>query len=277
VEAELPTGEARIAAGEPAVIQYWHSEQPPQRIVDLMATFHACNPDLRHVVFSESTAEAFIAEHLSAREAAAFRACAQPTSQADYLRYCAAYAMGGLCIDADVRCVGDVRPLIEAPRRGILFGQRDPLPGPLPGFPPWPHTVGPYETLINGIFAFARPRDPLLGLAVEVATANIENRLADGPVGVWLATGPGVFTSFYLLHRLGSIDAFVGYAAGTVLEPTASLFCEVVGEYASVERALRGVDMAAVEDVGRWAEHVGIPRSSDRAAHWSRPEGSIFR
>lgn len=242
-----------------------------------MATFAGRNPGLRQCLFSEASAAAFIAEQLPARNAAAFAACAQPTSQADYLRYCAAYVKGGLCVDADVRCLGDLRPLIEGPRRGIVFGQRDPLPRRIPGLPPWPYSVGPYETLINGIFVFTKPRDPLLALAIEVATANIENRVADGPKGIWLTTGPGVFTSFYLLHRLGSIDAFLDYAVGTIVEPSAPLFCEVVEDFARVEAAFEGIEMVAVEDLQGTLEHVGIPRSSRRESHWSRPEGSIFR
>lgn len=259
------------------VVQYWHAGEPPTAIAELMATFPRFNPGLRQVLFSESTAAAFIAEHFSAREVAAFRACARPTSQADYLRYCAAYVMGGLCIDADVRCLGDVRQLIEGPARGTVFGQREPLPHPLPGFPPWPYSVGPYETLVNGIFAFGQGGDSLLALAIEVATANIENRLADGPVGVWLTTGPGVLTSFYLLHRLGSIDAFLRYSKGTVIEPTAALFCEVVEDFPTVERAMDGLDTAALEDLEGSLAHVGVPRSAAGTIHWSRPEGSIFR
>lgn len=259
------------------VIQYWHAEEPPQPIVELMETFKAHIPGARHLLFNEVTAADFIAEHFSSREVAAFRACAEPAGQADYLRYCAGYVLGGLCVDADARCLSDFSQLVSQLDRGIVFGQRDPLPRRVPGLPQWPYQVGPYKTLINTIFAFRQPRDPMLALAIEVATANIEQRVADGPIGVLLTAGPGVFTSLYLLSHLGSMDAFLEYANHSLLRPSAGLFCEVIGDDARVRQALAGVDMAAFEDIlGVRIEHVGIPKDMRKENHWSRA-GSIFR
>jgi hypothetical protein len=267
----------RAHASDPLVIQYWHSKEPPAEIAELMASFDSPDRGLHHVVFDAVEAERFIAEHFSGREVAAFRACALPSSQADYLRYCAAYVLGGLCVDADVRCVGSLDSLFARSPRGTVFGQRDAPPARIARLAGWPYTVGPYRTLVNGLFVFAGPADPLLELAIEVATANIENRVGDGSPGVWLTTGPGVFTAVYLLHRLGSIEAFLRYAEGTILEPSAPLFCEVVDDPSRVDRALEGLDTMAVEEAGRWLEHVGIPRSSPGVRHWSNPGGSIFR
>jgi len=240
-----------------------------------MKSFARLNPGIRHVVFDRSRAQEFIAEHFSAREVEAFRACAMPTSQADYLRYCAAFVMGGLGIDADVRCVGRLDSLFSRSERGTVFGQRDPSPPRIARLAGWSRRIGPYETLINGIFVFARTGDPLLKLAIEYATANIESRVAEGPAGVWLTTGPGIFTSVYLLRELGSVDAYLRHVANTVLEPAAEVFCALIDGRA--DRILDGLDMLAVEDVGAWVRHVGVPRSSPGVVHWSRPEGSIFR
>jgi hypothetical protein len=268
----------RSVADGPLVVQYWDAEQPPQEIVELLASFPRHNPGLRQIVFSEASAEAFIAERFTDREVAAFRACAVPTSQADYLRYCAGYVLGGLCIDADVRCGGDLNSLLGRPQRGIVLAERDQLPDWIERIFAWPYTVGSYRIVVNGAFAFARAGDPLPGLAIEISTANIENRLADGRTGVWLTTGPGVFTSIYLLWQLGSFDAFLAYTAGTVLEPTAALFCEVVEDPSRAEEAFDGLDMAAAEEVDdRLLQHVGIPRRAAGVSHWSNPEGSIFR
>jgi hypothetical protein len=261
----------------PQLIQYWDAPEPPPELTELMAGFDRHNPGLRRLLFDAASAEDLIAEHFSAREVAAFRACALPTSQADYLRYCAAFALGGLCIDADVRCLRDLGPLFSRSPRGTVFGQREAPPAWIARIAGWPRPVGPYRTLVNGIFVFAEPGDPFLGLAIEVATANIESRVGEGPEGVWRTTGPGVFTSAYLLHGLGSIDAFLAYTAGTILEPTAGLFCEVVGDAARVDDAFAGLDTMAVEDAGDWLTHVGVPRSSGAVRHWSRPGGSIFR
>jgi hypothetical protein len=271
------TPESAARADHPLLIQYWHTAEPPEEIVELMAGFDRLNPGLRHLLFDAAEAERFIGEHFSGREVAAFRACALPTSQADYLRYCAAYVLGGLCIDADFRCVGGLDSLFRRSTRGTVFGQRDAPPAWIARLAGWPYTVGPYRTLVNGIFVFARPGDPLLELAIEVTTANIEHRVGEGPVGVWRTTGPGVFTSFYLLHHLGSIDIFLRYSKDTILERSARLFCEVVGDRSRVDRALHGLDMLAVEETIRWLEHVGIPRASSSVRHWSNAEQSIFR
>lgn len=258
--------------------QYWHAGEPPEPIVELLATFPRHCPRLRQTVFDESTADAFIAAHFSAREVAAFRACALPTSQADYLRYCAGYILGGFCLDADVRCRGDVCELIDGAERGIVFGQTRPLPDWIERAFGWPYSVGRYRALVNGAYGFLRARDPLMGLAVEVATANVESRLGEGVKGVWLTTGPGVFTSIYLLHRLGSLDGFLDYTKDTALEPGAALFCEVVEDPARADSALSGLDIAPVEELeAGLLQHVGIPRPGGGVRHWSGSESGIFR
>jgi hypothetical protein len=263
--------------GRPLVIQYWHSGAPPPPIADLLATFPRHNPGLRQLLFDEASAAAFIAERFSPRHVEAFRACAQPASQADYLRYCAGYALGGLCIDADYRCLDDLAPLFRLLSRGIVFGKRDPLPPEIASVARLPYRVGAYWHLLNGIFAFREAGDPLLELAIEVATANVEARVADGAVGVWLTTGPGVLTSIYLLERLGSADDFMRYATDTVLEPAAPLVCEVVGSRSVFGRTLAGVAMPPFEEFDPWLKHVGVPRGEEGTRHWSWPRGSIFR
>lgn len=265
-----------MAAGVP-IVQYWHDAEPPQQIVELTGSFDRHNPGMRHVVFDEATAAELIGENFSSRELAAFRACTLPTSQSDYVRYCAGLAMGGVCVDADVRCLASLDSLLARSPRGTVFGRRDAPSPEIARLAGWPYTVGPYRTLINGAFAFSRPGDPLLELAVEVATANIERRVGDGPLGVWQTTGPGIFTCAYLLHRLGSFDAFLRYAKGTIVESSAPLFCEVVGDMSRVERALAGLDMLDEPEAAPWMEHVGIPRSAPGVRHWSSSQRSIFR
>jgi hypothetical protein len=260
--------------GELPIIQYWHSERPPERIRAGLTSFAEINPALRHLVFDESTADAFIAEHLSAREAAAFRACAVPAMQADYFRYCAVLVLGGLYADADLRCVADVRPLIQR-AGGTLFAREKPSERAA-ALLRYPYRVGPYCDVDNSPFAFRDPGHPLLELAVEIATANIENRVADGIQGVWLTAGQGVFTSMYLLDRLGSVDAFLDYVDGTALEPSAGLFCEVVGGHPTVADALTGVDIRLRQERDAWVSPLSGPKPGEQP-HWIAFEGSIFR
>lgn len=164
-----------------AISQYWHASDPPDGVRAAVASFADCNPGCEHRVYDESAAEDLIVENLGARHAEAFRACAIPTMQADYFRYCAVYVRGGLYVDADMRCVRESRLLPPDPRvRGVLFGRHEPIPERETQAYSWPYPVGPYRAVGNGMFAFRAPGDPLLELVIELATVNIEHRVADG-------------------------------------------------------------------------------------------------
>lgn len=139
-----------------------------------------------HRVFSQNAAREFVAAHFTERELTAFDACAVPAMQADYFRYCAMLKLGGICSDADMRCVNALQPLVEKTSAGLLVSR-------------------PNGIVINGFFAFRAPEHPLIRLALETATVNIERRTTND---VWFTTGPGVFTLMTLLHDAGSIDQF---------------------------------------------------------------------
>jgi hypothetical protein len=257
------------------LIQFWDAEQPPADVAALLDSLQRHNPDLRHLVFNRATAEAFLAERFGAREVTAFRSCAVPAMQADYFRYCAVLALGGAYVDADFRCVASLRRLLAGAAAGRLFG-RPQIPSG------WPadlfgarSRVGPYRIVANSLFFFAAPGHPLLRLAVEVATANVESRVAED---VAVTTGPGVFTSLYLLDRLGSRDAFLDYAAAGILAPAADLLCEVVESHERVAAAFEGVDIVPFES-SRVAllEAGGELAYKATEAHWvNRGDSSIF-
>lgn len=238
------------------IVQYWHSEDVPDEIAELLASFPERNPSLRHLVFHEHTAEAFIAAHLSSREVAAFRDCAVPAMQADYFRYCAILALGGLYSDADFRCVTDLRPLIPAAGDGQLFRGRE-------------------GNVINGVFAFGSPAHAFLELALEIATANIERRLYDR---VYYTTGAPIFMSLIALHENGSFDGLISRTAGSPYAKLARSCCEVIDDYDRVGRALKGIEVAGV---GEYQAFVRLPEGSLRykksSAHWPNRRGEIFR
>ena len=255
------------------LIHYWHEPNPPDDVVETLASLEARNPNLEQRVFDQSSAAELIATHFGARELAAFRGCAVPAMQADYVRYCAVYVLGGVYADANFHCGGNLERLIEGHGRGVLFGRQDPVPSDLAALYKWPHPIGPFRAVTNGMFGFVSGGDPLLGLAVQVATTNIENRVADGPIGVWVTTGPGIFTSLYLLHELGSVDAFIEYAAGSVIEPSAALLCEVVGDYGGVAELWEGVSILPLSERDEWG--VKVAGRSQRTS-WARAQGSIY-
>jgi mannosyltransferase OCH1-like enzyme len=137
------------------LIQYWHSDAMPDRIAGLIESFRRLNPDLRHLVFNERSAAAFIGEHYDSRQLRAFRSCAVPAMQADYLRCCAALALGGVYCDAYWQCIARMQPLIPPPGNGRLFQAEK-------------------GNIISGIFAFGAPGHAFLELVLEIA--NCEHR-----------------------------------------------------------------------------------------------------
>lgn len=176
----------RHAAAELPIVQYWHSDELPAEVTAPMATFRDRNPGMPHLAFDREGAEALIAKHHSEREVAAFRACAVPAMQADYFRYCAILALGGVYADVGYRCLRPLGPLLEAGEGGTLFA------------------LGDRGVVINGFFYFGSPGHPLLRLALEVATTNIEQRVAEQ---VQMVTGPWIFSALNLLRRLGEEGA----------------------------------------------------------------------
>ena len=259
---------------EPALVQYWHSEEIPEEIETLLASFRERNPDLPQLVFSERSGAAFLAERYGERELAAFRACAVPAMQADYLRYCVLAETGGVYADVDFRCVEPLRPLLER-RAGTLFGMTD-LPGPFrtPAYE-WRERLGPFRAVQNNLFAAGPAGRPLMRLAMEIATLCVERRIAEN---VALTTGPGVFTSLYFLRELGSLGAYREYVRDGAFEPMADPVCEAVGEYGRVEEAFKGVEIRPIEAINQWLR-LPQPRPAykDSGAHWLNFRGSIFR
>ena len=238
------------------IVQYWHSEPIPDYISDLLATFGEQNPDLLHLVFSERSDTEFIAERFSKRELRAFRACAVPAMQADYFRYCAVLTLGGIFGDADARCIGRIRPLIPAVGSGQLFRR--------PGGP-----------VINALFGFGSPRHRFLKLVLEIVTANIEQRLCNR---VYYTTGPPIFETLHLLHRLGSFDAVIEQNKGRVSEEFVRFYCEVIGEHSRVGNAMEGIEVSPLQKQDAYIRGPGMPLPYKKTdTHWTNLEQEIFR
>jgi mannosyltransferase OCH1-like enzyme len=237
---DLASGDDRLP-----IVQYWHSAEIPAEVTDLIATFRDHNPDMRHMVFDETEAERFIAEHFTSREVGAFRSCAVPAMQSDYFRYCAVLTLGGVYSDADFRCLGPLRALIEETEAGRLF-------------------IGWRQQVINAFFLFKSPGHPLLRLALDIATANIEG---GSERTLWKVTGPGIFSALVGLRILGpdhaaQSDCTWGLARSTL---------EEVGGYARVEEAFRGVNIAPFATVADWIVESDIPLQYKQGdTHWIR-------
>lgn len=260
---------------EPPIIQFWHESARPEFVDELLASVAEHNPGREHLVFDTAAAEALIASHYGEREVSAFRSCALPAMQADYFRYCAVHALGGVYLDADCRCLGSLGQLVDRPGAGVLFG-RDSLVEGMVDLLGWPRPVGRFQTVVNGLFGFGEPGHPLLGLALELATANVEGRLGEGPTGVWLSVGPGVFTALYLLRELGSTDAFSAFASDSVLGPSVPTLCDLVDDERRIARAFEGVEIRPVGEAGELVAETWPP-TSHREAHWAATAGQLYR
>jgi mannosyltransferase OCH1-like enzyme len=246
------------------LIQYWNDKSVPDDVEALFARMREHNPDLQQMVFSQQTAKAFIEEHLGVREVAAFEACAVPAMQADYFRYCAVHVLGGFYCDADCYCADSIFPLLEAD--GFLI-----------------ESMAMPETLNNNLFAFKDPGHLFPKLAMDIATAAIENRVSEKVSAV---TGPFVFNLLWRGFKRGSLDAWLREAEGS---------SGLAGERKSVERQVEAIRLAVGDDsrlasafdgvrVVAWADILDvITPGSNRLAyketrnHFVNWQGSIYR
>lgn len=230
----------------PPIIQYWHSPAIPPDVAEMIATFREVNPALQHMLFDEAEAERFIAEHFSGREVDAFRTCAVPAMQSDYFRNCALLILGGVYADVDLICRHPLQSLIERANGGILFENSR------------GHTL-------NGFLVFPKPGHPLLRLAVDVTTENIERRIANE---MHIVTGPWVLSGLALIHAIGLSEArrrFTG-RFGHIMHCIA----DATGDHRRLTEAFEGVCVNSFDEaLQQWiAKPTTKPDYKDGEDHW---------
>lgn len=236
------------------LVQYWDAEEIPDYLEDEFATFTDLNPDFRHVVFSRGAAEDFIADNFSSREVEAFRTCAVPSMQSDYLRFCVGLVFGGIYSDVDFRCVAPLRPLVPDAGRLRLF-------------------LGPRGNVISGIFAFRSPGHPFLELALEIATVNIRRRVPDT---VYFAAGPPIFTALVALYHLRSSDGSIAPLEDPALQEAIYEYWKVIGDRDRVTAALDGVEVRPTREYLECVRPTGPLPYKSTDSHWLNFKGEIF-
>lgn len=196
---------SRVEAGlaTPPLIQYWHQADPPSYIDELFDSFREHNSDRPHLVFNEESAHVLLRDSLGVRQAESFSSLARPKMQADYFRLCAVYALGGMWCDADCKCEASVAPLL-GPNTAELFKFAN----------------AGIEGVNNAFLIFSSPGHPLLGLALEVATMNIERQTPT------FVAGPGLLSTLVTSYELGSFDALLAANPAECHEPSRRLLLE---------------------------------------------------
>lgn len=245
------------------LIQYWHDERVPDDVERLFVQMREHNPGVQQLIFNQGSARTFLKAHFNAREVAAFDACAVPAMQADYFRYCAVYILGGFYCDADCHCTGSLLPLLEADNGFLVESKR--MPG----------------TLNNNLFAFQEPGHLFPRLAMEIATAAIENRVSERVAAV---TGPFIFNLLWRGFKRGSFDVWLREAEGSsglrgkrkVRQVEAIRLA--VGDYSRLATAFDGVRVLAWADIldtiTPGSIRLAYKKTRDHFPNW---EGSIYR
>ncbi len=240
------------------LFQYWDSPSPPDEIAVWIDGFKTNNPDFEHVLVNRDSALALITEHHGPLEVAAFKACAVPAMQADYVRLCLLETFGGVYVDADVQSIEPISGMFRTRSGSMLFI---------------------YETLVNnGVMYFPHAGDPFVSACLKLATDNINARRTNA---VFTAAGPGVLNALRCILDPSIYDETAatfeqnyivqswGFAA--IVERAREMI-EVTPE---LLKAFLAIDILKSSDARPW---IGVdqPSYKETAVHWTRWVGSIY-
>lgn len=243
------------------IFQYWHDRNVPAEVIESTRTFRDLNPGMDHRLLHELDADEFIAEHFTTRELRAFRSCAVPAMQADYFRYCALTAFGGIWVDVDFHCLRSLEDLVEPEVTGLMFRPKE------VDFP-----------TNNCFLMFTEPRHPMPRLLLDVSTANIEQRVSDT---VSCVTGPEVLVMLGATHRLGSFEAAGSAFQGKRCECLARSIADAVGDTARVDEAFRGLRVVHGAHLQRWIDgrshQMAYKQGENHWVNWQAAGRPIFK
>ncbi len=167
-----PTQGAKAAGRVPRrMAQYWDQPNPPPDVARLMAGWREQHPDYAYTKFSDQEAQAFLKQAFLPGVLGAYRRAYPAAQKADIFRLAWLYAVGGVYIDADDRCVAPVTELLAG--GAALIGYQE-----------------EYGTLGNNFLA-AAPQHPVIGRALREAVGSVAR--GDQDIA-WLSTGPGLLT-----------------------------------------------------------------------------------
>jgi hypothetical protein len=240
------------------LFQYWNDGAPPDDVMPWIERLRVLNPQFDHVLLDEAAGRDLIGERFGPRELAAFKACAVPAMQADYLRLCLMEAVGGLYCDVDLEPLQPLEGLISHAAVGLT-----------PRF---------LAFTCNDLLMFRQPGNLYNRACLTLATDNLLHRRG---ANVLMATGPGVFNAVrYVIHppSRAELDLYVGPSGWLdigwrELVVTAERLIEPTPELVAAYTAVTQVEVA---EMARWLGYV-IPAYKQTDHHWERWKGSIYR
>jgi tetratricopeptide (TPR) repeat protein len=161
------------------IAQFWDSFTVPDDIKTLMKTWKEMNPDYEVHYFTNRTAALFLTKYFPSPVLQAFTRCREAAQKADIFRLAWLFAIGGIYVDADDRCLKPLDELLPEGTNLFLY-QED---------------IG---TFANDIIA-ATSNHSVIKTALDLAVTAI-NR---GDLEIaWLSTGPGLITRAFVQFML---------------------------------------------------------------------------
>lgn len=167
----------------PAIIQYWHQQQPPKEVSRLMTSWQKLNPEMHYELFDDSSAQAFLQENFSANILLAYRQCAIPAMKSDFFRYAYLLMKGGIYVDADEECIQPIKPHLNF--NNCLIVLKRPV-NKQKGFIRWTNR-----------FIAASPQNNIIKEILLQCVKNINGRTSNS---LYKVTGPFVFSQVLKSH-----------------------------------------------------------------------------
>jgi mannosyltransferase OCH1-like enzyme len=160
-----------------AIVQFWDKPEPPADVAALIDGWRTNTPGYEHRLFNDITARQFIGECYGQNAASIYDMIEHVAGKSDLFRLAWIAEHGGIYIDADDRCVGDVGLLLPATSDLVLNWS----PGPPP--------------CVNNWFVAARPKHPVILHMLAEALSLVPAVAARGlRLAPWIVTGPGLYS-----------------------------------------------------------------------------------
>jgi len=209
-----PINDQYVQGTPRTIVQFWHNlRQLPEDVEECIASWARWEEKgIRHQLFDECSAKAFISRSLGNRHERAFDNCYHPAMQADYFRLCYLHVEGGLYVDADDVCVcTDISCLFDDGRLKAQPLCYDIDSGTMVNPSMFLHTDAYAPSWIfyfNNNPLIAKRGHPIIEKALGRATDLLEDAGKDALPEIQATTGPGNLSKsiFELGTTLGGVE-----------------------------------------------------------------------